>query len=519
MPNLIEDSLTSKIAAWLTENLPEAIPATVPIHVANRDELRTRPCIVVATSEAKSVLDLGAKTCSAYNDMWSMVALWSGYGLLYQEAEDLVKARQYANRSLQLAEKLGVDRLTVMAMHEMCKVNLADGDYGESEKCISSMWSLKKIRDDADSIPIHLTEARAKMAQERLDDAAKVLAEALHLARKFGEIFQQFLIDIELARLFHLQNDEGRACEFLSYAISISQDKGYDYLLLKNLQRHKWMLQEIRAHDIRQEYVKAIIKKSDLDIHWVDAFLFGVPRVLIDDQPIDDKVWQTLKTKKLFFYLMLYKGEKVTGDRLIETLWPEVPREKGSGSLRKAMQYIREATRKSLRMEGDLLYSVRGAYQILPDIPINLDTDEFEFLLYRVKETQDEIEKRRLLERAVSVYRDGFASGWYDDWVEEMRLYYQRKYEECLVLLADVYDGTGNHLDALNVCRKLIALNLLDETYYCRLMKTLAHLGRYNEIKQVFMGLKKSLKKELRAEPRTETLEVYHRLMSKTPDK
>ena len=55
MPNLIEDSLTSKIAAWLTENLPEAIPATVPIHVANRDELRTRPCIVVATSEAKSV--------------------------------------------------------------------------------------------------------------------------------------------------------------------------------------------------------------------------------------------------------------------------------------------------------------------------------------------------------------------------------------------------------------------------------------------------------------------------------
>ena len=58
MPNLIEDALTSKLAAWLDANRPESIPATVPIHVANRDELRTRPCIVLATSEARPVSGL-----------------------------------------------------------------------------------------------------------------------------------------------------------------------------------------------------------------------------------------------------------------------------------------------------------------------------------------------------------------------------------------------------------------------------------------------------------------------------
>ena len=55
MPNLIEDSLTAKLADWLTDNRPEVIPETVPVHVANRDELRSRPCIVLATSEAKPV--------------------------------------------------------------------------------------------------------------------------------------------------------------------------------------------------------------------------------------------------------------------------------------------------------------------------------------------------------------------------------------------------------------------------------------------------------------------------------
>ena len=55
MSTLIEDALTSKLAAWLNGNRPAAIPDTLPIQVANRDELRTRPCIVLATSETKPV--------------------------------------------------------------------------------------------------------------------------------------------------------------------------------------------------------------------------------------------------------------------------------------------------------------------------------------------------------------------------------------------------------------------------------------------------------------------------------
>ncbi len=55
MPQIIEDALTSKLAAWINENRPESVPSSVPVHVANRDELRTRPCIVLATSESKSV--------------------------------------------------------------------------------------------------------------------------------------------------------------------------------------------------------------------------------------------------------------------------------------------------------------------------------------------------------------------------------------------------------------------------------------------------------------------------------
>ena len=57
MPNLIEDRLTSLLAAWIDTNRPEGFPdaADLPVHVARRDEIRTRPCVVLDTTEAKPV--------------------------------------------------------------------------------------------------------------------------------------------------------------------------------------------------------------------------------------------------------------------------------------------------------------------------------------------------------------------------------------------------------------------------------------------------------------------------------
>jgi hypothetical protein len=55
MPNLIEDCLTARLATWIDTHRPVGFPVGIPVHVANRDELRTRPCVVLNTTEAKPV--------------------------------------------------------------------------------------------------------------------------------------------------------------------------------------------------------------------------------------------------------------------------------------------------------------------------------------------------------------------------------------------------------------------------------------------------------------------------------
>ena len=55
MPNLIEDRLSSLMAEWIDTNRPEDFPESIPIHVARRDEIRTRPCVVLNPAESKPV--------------------------------------------------------------------------------------------------------------------------------------------------------------------------------------------------------------------------------------------------------------------------------------------------------------------------------------------------------------------------------------------------------------------------------------------------------------------------------
>jgi hypothetical protein len=55
MPNLIEDRLASLLASWIDAHRPVGFPLGIPIHVARRDEIRTRPCVVLDTTESKPV--------------------------------------------------------------------------------------------------------------------------------------------------------------------------------------------------------------------------------------------------------------------------------------------------------------------------------------------------------------------------------------------------------------------------------------------------------------------------------
>lgn len=58
MSQIIETALAANLAAWIADQMPETGPDYGEIVVANRDAIRARPCIVVATTDSKPVSPL-----------------------------------------------------------------------------------------------------------------------------------------------------------------------------------------------------------------------------------------------------------------------------------------------------------------------------------------------------------------------------------------------------------------------------------------------------------------------------
>ncbi len=463
--------------------------------------------------EARSMLDAGMKICGPYNDVWSMGALWKGYALLYQELGDFEKARQNIVKALEVYEKLGVVMLIVTALNEMCKINIATDELLEAEKNISAIWWFKKNKDDAEAISPLLTEAKLRIMQGKIDKAEGIIQEALKLAQRFQHIFDTFLIYIELSLIHHLQGKEDRALFALKQAIEISHAKGYDYLLSEKLKKEEWMLQVIRRESIEKSYIISVIRKSELDIHWVDAFLFGRPKVLIDDCAVADRSWKTIKAKKLFFFLLLHKHEAVSNESLIEVFWHDSSFSTGRYNLRKTVQYIRHALKNVLNNK-DLIVSSKGLYQISSKVSVWLDIEAFEHLAKKARQVKKEDKQfEYYLHKALTLYKDGFAPNWYDSWVEEKRRYYQSLYEECLAMMSDFHFRKKKFKQVLFYCQKLLLLNFFNEEYHRRLMRANAKLGQYREIKNDFERLKTSLKKELGTEPQRETMNLYKKLI------
>jgi len=470
--------------------------------------------------EARSILDSGIKICGSYNDLWSLARIWEGYALWHQEYGDLDKAKQLIAKALEIYEKLGIVTLIIEGLTAMCRINIKAGELVKAERNLAKTWVLKGNRNDLKAVPLLLTEAQLRLAQEKPNDAEVILISALKLSQHFKRTLDSFLVNVELSKVYHFQQQTKKTIAALERAVMTSRLKGYDYLFMNALQKEKWMLQILRRERIENKYIASVLKKSKLDIHWVDVFLFGLPRVVVDDIRVPDEAWKTVKSKKLLCYLLLHREKKISQDRLIEALWQNASHRSGSDSLRKAIQHIRQIFRTNLAKKGDVIVSGKRLYQISPQLSVRLDTEEFHKLINQAKKAREKNGNyEEYLKRALLLYKEEFATGWYDSWVEEMRRYYQGLYEECLLMMADFCSSENRYGESIAWFKKLIAIDFCNEAYHRKLLQAYSRIGRYKDIIRDFEQLRKILKKELNTDPQRETVDLYESLMSQRSQK
>jgi ATP/maltotriose-dependent transcriptional regulator MalT/DNA-binding SARP family transcriptional activator len=461
------------------------------------------------TAPARQVLNLGERVARKFNDRFSLAIIDRGHAICQEELGNPGPARECLRRILTVFEGFKADRVIMLIHQDLGRINTKLGRLDEAEQNFAKAWAIIKSRDDTEAVSLLTAEAGLKIARKEWADAERMLTEASALAEKSGLGFEQFNIWLELARVDIARN--GEPADLVAQILHRSRVKDYGRILAEALKNEPGLAKLALQAD--KDYVLTLTPKMPWIGHLVEISLFGDPKVTIDGRQIDPGSWTTAKALKLFCYLGYHRGP-INRDILIEAFWPETGLSAGSLNLRKAVQHARETLAKAARIKTNPILYRNKHYRLAENFLIRIDTEEFNRLTGQAKKIPaPDPQVRQFLVKAVNLYRDGLAAGWYEDWIARERDQYRQKFEECLVSLAAAAGKRSDHPDATQWLRKLCDIDPLEEGYRRRLWQNLAELKKINEIREDYLKLTAALKKELNTGPQPETEKLFHALI------
>ena len=356
--------------------------------------------------------------------------------LVLVQLDRLDEAREAAEAALALLRRYRLSREEGYALRILGYAHLRGGAYTQAAACLEAAELQARRTNDALGLAYSLN-FRAELAVLEGDaaGAARLRAEveqAVGGAEAFHHVpdFVQGRAKVALAAG---RRDEATALG--EQLLERARRLGYKHLLRETEQ----LVAEIAAADGVGHRrgapgpVAAAGPAPELAVRSV-----GGLRVTRGGAEIGDREWQTSRARLLFAYF-LYTPEGASKAQLLERVFS---REAVSNDLMNmTLMRLRKALEPQLGRGQPSRFVLRldGRYLFDRQVPIALDTRDFEQALRQAARASEPGEAREALERALALYTGPFLAGFEDDWVVALREGFQDQ--------------------ALEACRRLLALS------------------------------------------------------------
>ncbi len=231
-------------------------------------------------------------------------------------------------------------------------------------------------------------------------------------------------------------------------------------------------------------------------------------------EEIPRAAWKSKRALFIFTYLAIRGPRGATKDRLLELFWAGNDLSRAEKNFHPTLSYVRGALKGTVA--GPAVVLEREAYVLSPDLPVTVDTREFEFALSEAKDAPDDATRVAALDHALACYHGDFLEDQSGSWVEETRRRLATLYEEALAQAAEIHIGAGNTSRGLELCRLLLTRDPYREEIHTRMMVCYHHLGDRRAIREQFETLESLLRRELDVEPLPRTRSLFETLMSES---
>lgn len=236
----------------------------------------------------------------------------------------------------------------------------------------------------------------------------------------------------------------------------------------------------------------------------------GSFQVLFRESQVSAVSWRTVKTRDLLAYL-LYRGEPVSKEKIIEDLWPDGDTESVAVIFHTTLYNLRKLFHKA-GCQNSILYSGKR-YQLQPG-SFTSDRQQFqEAVAAGLRAEADPEVAKILLEKAVALYRGDYLEELDYAWLLPQQEYLKRSCIEARLWLAKYYLQKQDYIRAEFHLQVVENYDPFAETVHILLMTVYAKQGNRLAVKNQYHRLQEVLKRELGLEPAPETSRLYFSLI------
>jgi predicted ATPase/DNA-binding SARP family transcriptional activator len=237
--------------------------------------------------------------------------------------------------------------------------------------------------------------------------------------------------------------------------------------------------------------------------------LFGGLRLLQNERIVSR--FKSTKNGALLAYLAYYHQKPVFREAVTELFWPDAEIEAGRNNLRVALNSLRRQLEPPGLATGAVLVADRIHLSLNPSA-FTTDIDKYEEALRREQHVEDDIERVKVLNSAVDLYRGDLLAGWQDEWIEPERTRLADLYLGALRRLTRILVEQKDYDKALECAHRALAADPLREQSHSNLMRLYSAMGRPAAALQQYRDLIRIFKEELGASPSSATKELARQL-------
>ena len=247
----------------------------------------------------------------------------------------------------------------------------------------------------------------------------------------------------------------------------------------------------------------------------VCARLFGEFQISCGDIRIGSG--RSYRAWPMLAYLLLHHDRMVARDELMRVFVDEDRTSDPANFMRLTIHRLRRVLLPIAELfDKDPIVGRNGAYGWNPEIPLTLDTEEFERAIRSGDEAETPQEKLFYYRQGFELYTDDFLPQIAGDaWAATDASYYRELYFNAVMRSAELLVDGGLSRDAAAICRSALRFDPLYEPLNRQLMLALTAARDYGGAVETYKALSKRLYNELGVSPEAETREVYQRAMSR----